>query len=144
MTLTISTKQFWFLFTFAVVGLMDAVYLTIEHYTNSVVPCYVGSCETVLSSPYAIILGVPVAVWGVVYYGTVLAGLLLFQHTLSELVLKLTLLCTVAGLVSSLYFFLLMAWVIEAWCQYCLLSGAVSLTLFVTAVSIVVQSRDHQ
>lgn len=141
MVLLISTVQFWGMLACAVVGLLDAVYLTIEHYTNAIVPCYIGSCETVLTSPYAIILGVPVAVWGVVYYGTVVMGFVWYQNTLSNQILQLTLLTTAFGLISSLYFFSLMAWVIGAWCQYCLLSGAMSLALFVFALYIVYQSR---
>jgi uncharacterized membrane protein len=141
MTLQISTRQFWGMFAIAVVGLMDAVYLTVVHYTNAIPPCYVGSCETVLSSPYASILGVPVAVWGIVYYGTVITGLLWYQNTLSNRILQLTLLATCGGLLSSLYFFSLMAWAIQAWCQYCLLSGAVSLVLFILSVFVTLQSR---
>lgn len=138
--LQISTRQFWFMFVCALVGLSDAVFLTIEHYRNLVVPCYVGSCEVVLSSPYAIIVGMPVAVWGVVYYAVVITGLVWYMGTLSNHVLKLTLLATVGGLVASLYFFSLMAFVIRAWCQYCLLSGFVSLLLFATASAIIMQS----
>jgi len=140
MTLQISVRQFWGMFACTCIGLMDAVYLTVEHYMNAAPPCYVGSCETVLSSSYAIIFGVPVAVWGVVYYGAVMTGLLWYQRTLSNRILALTLLATLSGLVSSLYFFALMAWVIEAWCQYCLLSGVVSLILFVHSVIITIQS----
>jgi vitamin-K-epoxide reductase (warfarin-sensitive) len=144
MSLRISERQFWTMLVLGACGLCDAIYLTMEHYLNLNPPCYVGSCETVLSSSYAMILGVPVAVWGVVYYVSVVGGLLYYMSTLDVRILKLTLLATVAGLFASLYFFSLMAWVIEAWCQYCLLSGALSLGLFLITVKVYIQSKRPQ
>ena len=139
--LTLSTQQFWCMFALALIGFADALFLSIEHYRHLVVPCYVGSCEVVLTSPYAIILGVPVAVGGIVYYGMVLFGLMWYVGTLSNRVLVMTLVATLGGLLASAYFFALMAWVIGAWCHYCLLSGAVSLGLCIVAVWIAISSR---
>jgi uncharacterized membrane protein len=112
-----------------------------EHYLNLAPPCYVGSCEVVLTSPYVVILGVPVAVWGVLYYLGVVGGLLWYMGTLDGRVLKLVLLATVVGLLFSGYFFALMAVVIRAWCQYCLLSGLVSLLLFMVSGFVIRESR---
>ena len=125
----------------ALVGLCNAIYLTMQHYLDLNPPCYVGSCEVVLTSPYAVILGVPVAVWGVLYYMSVVSGLVWYLSTLDGRVLKLTLLATVGGVLSSAYFFSLMAWVIEAWCQYCLLSGVVSLGLCILSLKVYRQSK---
>ena len=140
MTLRITALQYWSLLGLGLVGLCDAIYLTMEHYLDLNPPCYVGSCEVVLTSVYAIILGVPVAVWGVLYYVSVVGGLLWYQSTLNSQVLKLTLLMTGWGLLASGYFFLLQAFVINAWCQYCILSGLVSLGLFLLATFVYFQS----
>lgn len=60
----------------ASVGLAIAGYLTLLHYdTNVPLVCTVGSfvnCETVLSSPSATVAGVPVAVWGLAWFGVAL------------------------------------------------------------------------
>lgn len=141
MTLRITALQYWSMLGLGLVGLCDAVYLTMEHYLDLNPPCYVGSCEVVLTSAYAVILGVPVAVWGVLYYVSVVAGLLWYLSTLDGRVLKLTLLATVVGLLASGYFFLLQAFVIHAWCQYCILSGLVSLGLFLLAGIVYFQSK---
>jgi uncharacterized membrane protein len=67
----------------AIAGLLVAGYLTLLHYDSSVpLVCSAGSlvnCEAVLTSPSAMFAGVPVAVWGVVWFGAALgfAGLLL-------------------------------------------------------------------
>jgi uncharacterized membrane protein len=59
-------------FVLAVAGLCIAAYLTLLHYDSRVpLVCTAGSlvnCETVLASPSATVLHVPVAVWGVVWF----------------------------------------------------------------------------
>ncbi|HVX39716.1 MAG TPA: vitamin K epoxide reductase family protein [Gemmatimonadaceae bacterium] len=67
----------------ATVGLLIAAYLTLLHYDSGVrLVCSAGAfvnCETVLTSPSATFAGVPVAVWGLAWFGValVLAVLLL-------------------------------------------------------------------
>ena len=51
----------------ALCGLADAIYLTIHHYTGTKVPCsIIEGCEQVLSSQYAEIYGVPLAIFGAI------------------------------------------------------------------------------
>ena len=56
----------------AVAGLCISGYLTLLHYDSSIpLVCSAGSfvnCETVLASPSATVLHVPVAVWGLVWF----------------------------------------------------------------------------
>lgn len=117
----------------AALGLIDALYLTALHYSNAIPPCYVGSCEQVLNSPYSILFGVPVAVIGVAYYFfTLFCGVLYLQSHVSR-ALQLALLATPVGLIYSLYALVLQVWVIGAFCQYCLFSGFVSTGMFLLA-----------
>jgi uncharacterized membrane protein len=59
---------------FAVVGLSVSTYLTITHYATTVtLACPdtgVINCEKVTTSPQSVIAGVPVAVLGLVFFGT--------------------------------------------------------------------------
>jgi len=61
-----------------VIGLADAAYLTVTHFTTTVHLACSGSgtidCEKVTTSPQAYILGIPVAVLGLVFF-VVYAGL---------------------------------------------------------------------
>ena len=114
----------------AVGGLVDAVYLTIHHYTAEVVPCGEAfDCGAVLNSQYAEIFGIPLAVFGAVAYFTAfsLAILAAFGNrstwTLFGVQVSLMMIFT-AWLVY------LQAFVIEAYCQFCLLSAATTLVLF--------------
>ena len=56
----------------ALVGLAISVYLTVEHFTSSAtLACpesAVVNCAKVTTSPYAVVLGVPVAVLGLAYF----------------------------------------------------------------------------
>jgi len=46
----------------SLLGLADALYLTIEHVTGQTVRCTILSgCSEVLSSPYAVVAGIPLA-----------------------------------------------------------------------------------
>jgi uncharacterized membrane protein len=66
----------------SVAGLGIAGYLTLLHY-NSDIPlvCAGGSfidCATVLNSPSAVVFGIPVAVWGLAWFGVAMALSVLF------------------------------------------------------------------
>jgi uncharacterized membrane protein len=66
----------------AVVGLGIAVYLTIVHYTGSSPVCAIShGCETVQTSRYAELAGIPVAVLGLLGYAGILVTLLRDDET---------------------------------------------------------------
>ena len=70
------SAYFWVIAVIAAAGLTDSVYLSISHYRNYTDISYRSfcaiskaiNCDTVSQSPYAIFLGVPVPVWGVIGY----------------------------------------------------------------------------
>lgn len=113
----------------SLIGLGDSVYLTVQHLTGRSVRCTVTStCSKVLSSAYATLGGIPTAAWGAAAYLTVfsLATLVVFgyfgvRRWLSWLV--------AAMLAATLVLIYLQAFVIRAWCEYCLLSAAVTISL---------------
>jgi uncharacterized membrane protein len=115
----------------SLIGLADSIYLTVEHISGRTVRCtIVQGCSTVLSSPYASYRGVPLALVGAVAYFTVfsLATLAAFEYKFAG---KLLLPLLAAMLLVSAWLIYLQAFVIEAWCQFCLLSAAVTLLLSV-------------
>ena len=112
-------------------GIADALYLTIEHVTGQSVRCtIISGCSEVLSSPYAVIAGIPLAAIGGAAYFTVfsLAILALFGYSIAG---KLLLPLVGAMFLISLWLIYLQAFVIREFCQYCLLSAAITLALFV-------------
>src|SRR5215218_5326933 len=115
-------------------GLADALYLTIEHVTGQSVRCtIISGCSEVLSSPYAVVAGIPLAVIGAVAYFTVfsLAILALFNYRIAGTLLTPV---VIAMFVVSLWLIYLQAFVIREFCQYCLLSAAITVALSVVVV----------
>ena len=117
----------------SLVGLVDALYLTIEHVTGQSVRCtIVSGCSEVLSSSYAVVAGIPLAAVGAAAYFTVfsLATLAIFGYRLAG---KLLAPLTAFMVLVSLWLIYLQAFVIRAFCQFCLLSAAITIILFVIA-----------
>ena len=122
----------------SLIGLADAIYLTVQDLTGQHLRCtIVSACAEVLSSSYAHIGSVPLAVLGAIAYFTVfsLAILAAFGYQLARPLL--------AGLVvvmflMTLWLLYLQAFVIHHFCQYCLLSAAVTITL---AILVLIASR---
>ena len=80
-----------------------------------------GGCQTVQSSSYATIFGVPVAVVGLVGY----AGLLFSALLRGEVGVYLGFLVAFVGTLFSAYLTYLEVFVIHAICEWCLASAAV-------------------
>lgn len=116
----------------ALVGVLDASYLTIEHLSGNSVRCMiVTGCDEVLQSSYAALPGgVPVAALGAVAYFTVfsLATLSAFGYAGAR---RLLAPLVAVMFLATLWFLYLQAFVIRAFCVYCLLSAAVTTTLTV-------------
>lgn len=113
----------------SLLGLADAIYLTIGHITGQTVRCtIVAGCSEVLSSPYAMIAGVPLALVGASAYFSVfsLATLAAFGYRVAGTLLKLLVALMV---VVSIWLTYLQAFVIRQFCQYCLFSAGVTLTI---------------
>jgi len=118
----------------ALVGLADSVYLTVHHLTAEPVPCsLISGCETVLTSSYAEIAGVPLAAFGAVAYFVAfsLAILAAFGNRLMWMAFGAQVVLMAAVTAWLLY---LQAFVIGAFCQFCLLSAITTFTMLVIFV----------
>ena len=127
----------------SLLGLADALYLTVEHITGQSVRCtIVAGCSEVLSSSYAVVAGVPLAMVGAAaYFGVFsLATLAAFRYRIAAVLL--TPLVLLMFLV-SLWLIYLQAFVIHAFCQFCLLSAAVTTALTVIVLFAVICRRKN-
>jgi uncharacterized membrane protein len=122
----------------SLIGLVDAIYLTIQHITGASLRCTVISgCSEVLSSPYAQVGPVPLAAIGAAAYFVVfsLAILAAFRYRFAIPFLKIIL---ALMFLTTLWLLYLQAFVIKHFCQYCLVSAAVTTALvaivFLTAL----------
>lgn len=129
----------------ATVGAVVTAYMTYSKLTGNKTACPIEGCNIVLSSPYANVLGLPLALFGLLAYiamiGFAIAPMLVSapeQKLLREEVERWTGLLLLCGgtamLVFSAYLMLLLAFVIKAVCLYCLISAVCSVTLFTLAI----------
>ena len=83
----------------ALLGLLDAAYLSIERISGGALVCPVGGgCEAVQSSAYAVQLGVPVAFIGVAGYAALLLAGLYFSYLQVAVIGAICFWCVVAAL----------------------------------------------
>lgn len=118
----------------SLLGLADAIYLTVEHVTGQSVRCtIIAGCSEVLSSRYAVMGGVPLAAVGAAAYFSVfsLATLAAFGYRVAGTLMTALVLLM---FLFSLWLIYLQAFVIHAFCQFCLLSAAVTTALTVIAL----------
>ena len=132
--LPVPRKIVVFPFVVALIGFADAAYLTLKHFQGAIPPCTTDGCEQVLTSAYSEILGVPVSLLGAIYYLAILVGLMIYLDARKEKILTLTLRATTIGFLMSLWFLFVQIFIIGSYCQYCLVSAATSIILFVTAL----------
>jgi len=122
----------------ALVGLFVALYmLAYAMGLTGPVLCGVGDCEAVQNSPFARVGSFPVAGFGVMgYLGLLALALLGLQpsHRASRLVSGGLLLGWVLGVAFSAYLTYLEAFVIYAWCQWCISSAVVMVLAFLASL----------
>ncbi len=117
-------------------GFLDAVYLTVGHYKGLFLNCFVGSCGTVLSSQYAAVGGIPVALLGTVYYFIIFISAAAYIDSRKEFFIKFAARFTIVGFLASLWFLFLQFFVIKGICLYCIISAGVSISLFILGMLI--------
>lgn len=125
----------------ALVGLVDAIYLTVHHYTAEPVPCSVtNGCEMVLTSSYSELFGVPLAAYGAFAYFLAFSLALLAAFG-NRVTWKLFGVQTLLMASFSGWLIYVQATLIGAFCQYCLVSAGTSITLFVLFLISIYLSR---
>lgn len=119
----------------AFLGLADALYLTAHHYFGVPLACGIFSgCETVTSSAYSVVFGIPVALLGVCFYFVMFFGALIALEYASRKIFRLVCLFSVCGVGASVWFITVMAFILRTWCTYCLASAITSTLLFVLSM----------
>ena len=110
----------------AVAGLADATYLSVQALTGETLSCG-GSpdCFRVLGSSYAKVGGVPVALLGAFAYFCVFAFATFAAFGYARA--RTLLIPTVGAMfLATLWFLYVQAFLLHAYCRYCLLSAAIT------------------
>lgn len=96
-----------------------------------------GGCDTVQTSPYAVMLGLPVPVYGVAGYAALLglSVLGLYPRWRDSRAVSLALAClATAGFAYTLYLTYLELFVIHAVCRWCVGSAVIMTVIWIVAV----------
>ncbi|MEK7460020.1 MAG: vitamin K epoxide reductase family protein [Patescibacteria group bacterium] len=120
------------------IGFADSSYLLAKRLSGAPIPCALGfsGCDTVDKSPYSAFLGIPLSAYGMAFYLIIGFLAILYLDTKRVLFARLILPIATLGFISSAYFVYLQAFVIKAFCIFCLVSAGVSALLFILAVMI--------
>jgi len=121
----------------AFTGMVDAFYLSIKR-NSGPIPCHIThGCTDVLTSKYSEIGPIPLSWFGLAFYFTIFSIVIiqLFEDPdnpvkqLSGLIFYLA----GAALIISAFLVGIQAFILKAFCEYCLLSAALVLTIFLLA-----------
>jgi uncharacterized membrane protein len=129
----------WAIPLLSLAGLGIAAYLAYVEITHVEALCGpIGECNIVQTSSYALILGIPVAVWGVLHYlavGALWAGQKYLVGRLAKLTTLGLLGLTLFGTLFSIYLTCLELFVVRAICTWCLGSAVTTTILMLLVVA---------
>ena len=127
----------WILVVLDVVGLLIAGYLSVVELGGGVPSCGpLHGCETVATSEYSRIGGIPVAVFGVALSLILLTLALAWIRTDNPLLLDAHCGLSLIGVIFEVYFLSLQIFVIKALCIWCTLYGLSLVVRFAVAMVI--------
>lgn len=117
-----------------VIGLGISGYLTYAHYNEAALVCSIGGCETVQASRYSTIGPIPIAMLGVAMFAAViglavvrLASRAIVSHETAAMVAWGMLL---TGILYYIYLTYVELFVLNAICQWCVLSSIAAVAIF--------------
>ena len=120
---------------FSLIGFLDATYLTIQHYRGFGLDCGpLLECDEVMTSQYAVIGGIPLALLGTLYYLAIFLLTVAYYDRKQLYILSIIARLTILGFLVSLILIYLQAFIIRTFCFYCLLSALTSTVLFMLAL----------
>jgi len=133
-----NTHMKWAMFFLLVslLGFVDSTYLAVKKLSGSPVTCtIVHGCDTVTSSSYSEVFGIPVALFGSLFYLSILVLSVAYLDKKKGRLLQCAAKLTWVGLFASLYFMTVQAIILHAYCIYCIGSAITSTLLFITGMT---------
>lgn len=120
------------LFVIAIIGLLVSGYLLYTYVGGGPISCgEEGGCDVIRSSIYSTILGLPTPAHGVIFYSLLAYGAIMWKGDRRSTMAYLLQILTGVGFLVTLWLTYLEAFVIEAWCRWCVASAVLSTLAFV-------------
>lgn len=125
----------WAIIAYIILGLegfINASYLAIERFMGGTIKCVIFSgCETVNNSAYAQVFGIPLSFFGALFYLLVFLLSVRYLQIKNVKILHILHWLALLALLFSAYLFVIQAFVINAYCFYCIVSACTALSLFI-------------
>lgn len=121
--------QFYGLLLMSFLGFLVSFKLVRDHGLKRPSFCpkeFGGGCDIVKHSKYSWFLGLPVALWGGLYYLVFIVLIRIYYYSILENIFYYS----IFGLLFSLRLFLLQKYKIKAYCFWCILQTIISIILF--------------
>jgi uncharacterized membrane protein len=113
-------------------GLVDTLYLGLKR--GKPVPCSITTgCEEVLNSEYSTLAGIPISWFGFAFYLLVFSSAAFAAFSDDNRLMNLIFWPALAGFLISAALVGVQAFVLRAYCQYCLVSAALTTLIFVAS-----------
>jgi uncharacterized membrane protein len=126
----------------AFLGFIDSVYLTVQHYAGVVPPCDVThACETVLTSQYATVGPLPIATFGIGYFLVIMILAILYLQQKQRKTLQVLFALSGLAFISALGLLYIQAFLLHAFCQYCLFAEAMMTLIFVLSCFLILRAK---
>lgn len=116
----------------AFLGLADSWYLAESAATDTPLICGPGmleGCNAVAQSPYSKLFGIPLGVYGVVFYALALVAAAAILFLRARVLPFYLFVVTAVGALASVAFLMIQFFLIKALCVYCLASALISFAL---------------
>lgn len=119
----------------SIAGFAVAGYLTYVHYNEDALVCTTGGCETVQQSEYSTIAGFPIAILGMLMFASVGALSLLRLRNLRWLSFDTATIFSWLLIFTAILYYCYLTYVelfvLEAICQWCVVSSVITLAILV-------------
>ncbi len=132
-------------FIFSLLGLGVATFLFYEYSLNGPIFCPTGKgCDIVRASPYSNFFGIPIPLLGMAYYLTMAILSVVHSHQLPHwLVRKLQFWASAAAVLFGVYLTYLEAFIIGAYCFWCVSSFIISVVIFLALLLSRKETKDE-
>lgn len=123
-------------FIFSLLGLAVSAFLFYEYSLTGSVNCPIGNgCDIVRNSPYSKFLGISLPVLGILFYLSMsIAAIIKSLDFKSWLISKFQLFAAIFGVGFGIYLTSLEAFVIKAYCFWCVLSFIISILILLVII----------
>jgi uncharacterized membrane protein len=129
----------WAVAALALIGAGIAGYLTYTHFKGSPPVCLTSGCEVVQNSPWSKLLGIPVALLGLLTYLGIVASTLV-RHPLAK---QMGVMIALVALGFNAYLLYIQEYEIGRYCTWCVSNEIVSAILAPVAIAWLLSSDDR-